>query len=366
MKIVYKQIKDLIPDTKQPRQKILQNNVREMAISIKNEGIINPIEIDNNNVVITGEMRLRGARSIECPHCKKKKHQGWFEVSLTSNENKCPHCNGIVSTKIRFNKVPCKVLNITPNQKFIRQMQENIHHNTMNAWDTAMGFAKTLEILASSTGKLVRDPHHKGKRYQTGTKELSELYGLSKATISDYLNLLKETEEIQEAIKENKIGHTKLRGINGVPKKYKEKLKKKIVKQNYIPKEGIASIADGLKRAELLNKPEIAKKLLEVDYKDENKEPMTQREVVLEVNRIIPDTQTILANDIDRVKAITKKASELENLLNENSLSSIREPSSKMSLTFQLKTLIMIIDKYLKSQEFTTQIAEEDNIKLIK
>jgi len=118
----------------------------------------------------------------------------------------------------------------------------------------------------------------------------------------------------------------------------------------------------------MFQQPEVAKKLLSMDYKDKDGRPMTHREIVLEVNRIIPDTQMVLEKDIDRTKAITEKIYELEKLLEDNALSSFKEPMSKMSLIFQLKILVSIVERYLRHHSFTPQLekAGENRVKLLK
>ena len=57
-------IEKLKPDPNQPRKYIDEEYIKELAISIKNEGIVNEIETDKNFIIITGEMRWRAARSI--------------------------------------------------------------------------------------------------------------------------------------------------------------------------------------------------------------------------------------------------------------------------------------------------------------
>lgn len=332
MKIIQKNISEIKPDPNQPRKHFTDKIVDSMSVSIKNEGVINPIEIDANNIIITGEIRWRASKKAD------------------------------------LKTIPCKVLEINDNKRFIRQMQENIHHNTMNAMDTADGFQKTLDILTSLAARLVRSKKHKGERYKKRVTELSNLYGPSKDTIRGYLELLEETKEVQKHIKSGKISHTKINEVNVAPEEYKKELKAKIIKQNYITRDSIRTIRAGLVRANMFSDKKAAKKIMSFDYKNKEGRPMTNREVVLEVNRIIPDTQTILEKDIDRVKQITQVAIDLGNLLKDNPLSSIREPMSKMSLNFQLKILILILDKYLKSQTFVKHLTDvnKSRVKLLK
>ena len=322
MNIIEKKVSEIKPDPNQPRQHITQSNVNEMAVSIKNEGIINPIEIDKDDIIITGELRFRASK----------------QAGLKT--------------------IPCKILDISDSKRFVRQMQENIHHNTMTAWDTAKGFEKTLRVLSSSAAGFVqRDKKHKGDYFKKGVTELSKLYGLTKTSVSNYLELLNETKEVQESLKKERFAHTKIAEVNTAPEQYRKVLKEKIIEQKYIPRDAIRTIKDGLLRADMYSDKNAAKKILSSDYIDKEGKPMTNREVVLEVNKIMPDTQTILEKDIDRVKKIIQIATDLGDILKENPLSSISEPMSKMSLTSQLRILILILDKYLKSQTFVKYLA---------
>jgi len=328
MKIIQKNISEIKPDPKQPRQHITEKMVNEMAVSIKNEGVINPIEIDKDSIIITGELRWRA------------------------------------SEKAGLKTIPCKILEIADNDRFIRQMQENIHHNTMNAWDTAKGYEKTIKILFPAAGKSQKI----GRPLKKYLKNLSKLYGKGRNSISGSLDHLKEPKRIQKFLKRKDFAHTKITEANKAPKEYVKILKDKVTEQEYIPRDAVRTIRAGLLRADMFSDKGAAKKILSFDYKDEEGRPMTNREVVLEVNKIIPDTQQILGKDIDRVKQITQIATDLGNLLKENKLSSINEPLSKMSLTFQLNILILILGKYLKSQTFTKQLTDvnRDRTKLLK
>lgn len=330
-KIINVPLPKIKEDPNQPRQHFTKTMIEEMATSIKNEGIINPIEIDKNSIIITGAIRFKATK--------------------------------VAGLKV----IPCKlILEIDNSERFIRQMQENLHHNTMSAWDTAKGLEKTIEIICSPSEQTTKSSV--GRPAQVHIRKLTKLYGKSMGWIVEHLKLLQQSKDIQEALMEEKISYTQVREASKAPEQYQENLKKKVIKQNYIPAIGVSAISSALNRSEVMNNPKAAKKLLEADYKDKEGRPMTHREIVLEVNKIIPDTQTILAKDIDRVKAITGKASELEDLLKENSLASIKEPLSKMSLIFQLKVLILILNKYLTDQMFASQLkeAKKDKIKLLK
>ena len=107
MNIIQKNINEIRPDTNQPRKNFPETRIREMAKSILTEGIINPIEVDKDGVIVTGEIRWRSAK----------------EAGLKT--------------------VPVKV--IDPGKtRFRRQVVENVHHNTMTTMDTSRALSKLL------------------------------------------------------------------------------------------------------------------------------------------------------------------------------------------------------------------------------
>ena len=56
------QISKIRPDKDQPRKYIDPEAVEGLAESYKNQGLINPIEVDKDNVIITGELRYQAAK----------------------------------------------------------------------------------------------------------------------------------------------------------------------------------------------------------------------------------------------------------------------------------------------------------------
>ena len=114
-------IEDITFDPDQPRQRIFDEDIKEIAINMKKVGIINPIEIDNDNVIVTGERRYRAAKMAG------------------------------------FKKIPCIRHDIQGDERFMHQVSENIHHNTMAPIDTYRSVKRLLKInnLLESNGKAV-------------------------------------------------------------------------------------------------------------------------------------------------------------------------------------------------------------------
>lgn len=170
-------------DPTQPRKFIDQEKVKGMAQSILAQGVINPIEIDKDFRIVTGELRYRATK----------------EAGLT--------------------EIPCKVIEVSDEDRFERQVIENVHHNTMSSWDTA----KSLEKLLSSY-------HARASHNDTGISQLARKLGKSEGWIRESLSLLEASKEVQEAIKENKISKRQYRDLKSENKEVQKTLEKFVLK----------------------------------------------------------------------------------------------------------------------------------------
>lgn len=89
-------VDSLKPDPNQPRKTFPPDVIENLAMTIKTQGTINPIEVDANNVIITGEVRWRAAK------------------------------------KAGLKTIPVKrISNITGDEKLERQIVENLHHSSL-------------------------------------------------------------------------------------------------------------------------------------------------------------------------------------------------------------------------------------------
>jgi hypothetical protein len=215
-------ISKIKPDPNQPRQSFAADRIKEMAQSILTEGIINPIEIDKDFMIITGEMRWRSAK------------------------------------KAGLKTVPCKILEMSKDDRFLRQVIENIHHNTMTAWDTAQSLRKLLSIfpvVPGTTGKT-----HTGGSEDKGISFLSKRIGKSPSYIREYLYILETSKEFQESIKKG-LNASFVRAVNLAPSEHKEEMEKKIIKGEFVSRDGAKIVAQAIKQS-----PALAKKILDQDY----------------------------------------------------------------------------------------------------
>lgn len=193
-----------------------------MSVSVKNEGIINPIEIDPKFVIITGEMRWRSAK----------------EAGLLT--------------------VPCKIIEIKPKERFLRQMHENIHELTMNDWDTAEGLKKTIGLLLPGGKSKGRPP----KKFE---EILAKEYGKSQQWVSEHLAILNQVGEVREALKKGKLDYTRLRIFTNAPKEHKDWIKGLSLDKS-ISREAARNIASNLNRVTKEGREDIVKKIKDTNW----------------------------------------------------------------------------------------------------
>lgn len=244
MEIIEVQINKIRPDPKQPRQSIDKERVADMAKSIITEGVINPIEVDQDLIIITGELRWRAAR----------------EAGLKT--------------------VPCKIVSIDADIRFRRQVIENIHHNTMTDWDTAVALGKLLKERGgySPGEQLTTSKGGRPGEYHQLEKFADEL-GKSEGYITEHLDLLRAPKEIKEAIRNDKLPFAYLRPLRATPEKYHKQIMQKILRGEFTSRDTTATVVSALKKY-----PKYSRQILGVDYKNDSIQTATAK-----IKKIIPD-----------------------------------------------------------------------------
>lgn len=256
------------PDPEQPRQTLDKDRIADMAQSMKTEGVINPIEVDKQMVIITGEMRWRAAR----------------EAGLK--------------------QVPCKVLDLNPRERFRRQVIENIHHNTMTDWDTAKALKKMLSVALETLGGRSKS----GGYPDQGISKVAKLLGKSKRYVFDHLDLLEAPKDLRESIKKGDTPYTFIRAIKRVPDEFKEAMEKKILAGEFSNRDAAVHVANAIS-----HHPEKAKELLAQNY-----HKYTFQEVVARVAKIVPSAVDRLQEAYDPVKELFAINHELQKWIKTN------------------------------------------------
>lgn len=260
-------------DKNQPRKTIDHDKVKGMALSIKTEGLINPVEIDRTYTVITGEMRTRAARLAG------------------------------------LKTIPCKVMDLSPDGRFRRQVIENIHNLTMTAYDTA----KAIQKLLMAPGATVQ--------------QLSKEIGIPRRTMRDYLDIFKASQPIQKAIQTGNVPYTFIRILNAAPEEFKAEIQDQILANKFAIREIGLQVVNALKKY-----PEKAKEIL--SSKD-----------IKELNKIAPTQTQIVGDKLGRVNELNDIKDKLLLWLDSNPPASLYKVSLPM-VSFALGTIMGRVIKY--------------------
>jgi ParB-like chromosome segregation protein Spo0J len=252
-----------------------------MATSIRNEGVINDIEIDERFIIITGEQRWRAAKLAG------------------------------------LKEIPVKMIKgIKGKERFIRQVQENIHHNTMSPLETAEALDKIRRGLLSSAQEVKTRKDHKPNL--KGVAELNKLLGTRKSTLIEYLDLLGETKEIKNLLRVKGFARGKVQEIKYIPSEYRGKIRKFLVSQPNAPRELFRAAAAAVSRAVRYGEKDKADKILSEKY-----DGLTILEMINKINKIVPTEEDRIKEPSDVVKAIGDKTIELLEILEEHPLISL-------------------------------------------
>jgi len=208
--IVEMPVTSLKRDPGQPRKIFTKESIENMAKTIKIHGTINPIEVDEENVIITGEIRWRAAK--------------------------------LAGVK----KVPTRrILNITRQERLERQLVENLHRVELSSverenaiyalWKS--GRFKSVRELAKTIGY-----HHATIDDIIEVKEFRDRVGGLPATVPT--SLISETNDLDDETRlkilmkvargeiRRPAPQSELRELVRIAKKAPEGLRSKVLEQN--------------------------------------------------------------------------------------------------------------------------------------
>ncbi len=198
--INYVGIDDIKPDKNQPRKVFSAVHIEELSKNLTTIGLINPVEVSPDMVIITGERRWRAAQRA-----------GWTEIPVIINQ-----------------------AHMTPYERLRRQMSENLMQSgvdkaeSMNPVDVARGYAKLLELR----GYNVPPGGTYAKSGEKLIEELSTEIGIAKTTIYEHLELLDQPKYVQEDIHQGRP-RTYYREAERAPEALRDTIKEKISKGDY-------------------------------------------------------------------------------------------------------------------------------------
>lgn len=163
---------DIIPNRFQPRLSFDEQDLNELADSIRQHGIIQPLvlrKIGDKYEIIAGERRYKAS----------------YIAGLTT--------------------VPAVIINLNDNESAEVAIVENIQRKDLSPIEEAKSYQKLLD-----RGYLTQD-------------QLASRMGKTQATVSNKLRLLNLSEDVQEALLNNKISERHARSILRIEDKEEQK-----------------------------------------------------------------------------------------------------------------------------------------------
>lgn len=253
----------LRPDPTQPRKHFDKENVEELAQSIKTTGLLKNIEADKDLVIVTGELRWRAAK----------------EAGLR--------------------EVPVRTVKVTPEERRLRQLHENIHHYGMSPIETAEALRQAFpEVRAGA---------------QVG-RVISRALGKSEHWVSQHLSLFQMPATIRQAIDKRELPMDAVDSIVRVaslekegktPKGIAQAFKKKVERGDIKSKDAVRSVARAISE-----NPGAAREYLKASYRDKD-----VFEVQATLDKIAPTFTGQKYSHEMALSAITAYSRRLEKLL---------------------------------------------------
>jgi ParB family chromosome partitioning protein len=176
------------PDPQQPRRTFPEESLRELADSIRQDGVIQPIEVTqvgtNNYMIVHGERRWRAAQLLELPTIPAVVRRRDYD-SLT---------------------------------RFVRQLVENIQREDLNDVDRAAGLLHLRTMMANEIAAQVEAGLTDGKPHSSkiSWSKVGQRLGYSRQRIHQLIQLLKLPDEIKESVRQGAISERETRVYHGL------------------------------------------------------------------------------------------------------------------------------------------------------
>jgi len=249
----------LKPDPNQPRQTWTEKDLeelKELAETFKTCGVIHPIEVDENNVIILGERRWRASKIAG------------------------------------LNKVPIRrQTGLSYSKRFERQLVDDAHRRDLNPLDRAWAYATAIANINTGKNYTIKEVKEMDRielvnllsrnvglkkpgtdeQLPSGQAELSRRIGVPQRTIGYYLSLLKaepETlkvaeEEWKKPPKERKFQPRHLVEASRLQdKELKKEVEKAIVEGKYGKSDDVREVVTFINKHGTELEPEIKRKLV--------------------------------------------------------------------------------------------------------
>ena len=174
-------ITEIIPNPTQPRTQFDEEALDELADSIRQLGVIQPVTVKKGDggkyVIISGERRWRAAQRAD------------------------------------LKTLPAYIREVDDENLHAMALVENIQRQDLNAIEIALGMQRLIDEC-----NLTQDA-------------LSEKVGKKRSSVSNYLRLLKLPDQVQLALKEGLISMGHAKAIAGAPEELQLRLLKKCIRK---------------------------------------------------------------------------------------------------------------------------------------
>lgn len=175
--VVYLYLDDIIPNRFQPREVFDERALKELAVSIREHGVIQPIIV--------------------------RKVNGKYEIIAGERRYKASALAGLT-------KIPAIIRDLDDKESSKVALLENLQRKNLSPIEEARTYQKILEID------------------QMTQEELAKTMGKSQSSVANKLRLLSLPDEVQDALLKEQISERHARSLLNIPdiKKQKEMLKK--------------------------------------------------------------------------------------------------------------------------------------------
>ena len=167
--VVYLYLDDIIPNRFQPREVFDDQALKELAVSIKEHGVIQPIivrKVENKYEIIAGERRYKA------------------------------------STMAGLTKIPAIVKNLDDKESSKVALIENLQRRDLTPIEEARTYQKILELETGMT-----------------QEQLAQTMGKTQSVVSNKLRLLALPDEVQDALLKEKISERHARSLLNINNK---------------------------------------------------------------------------------------------------------------------------------------------------
>jgi len=265
--IEYLDVNEIKPDPNQPRQtwtKEDEEEIQRMAESFKQQGVIEPIVIDENNIIILGERRWKAC-------------------------------------KIANIKVPVRrIVGLSPAKRFERQIVADTQRMNLRTTDRAWAFATA--IININTGKdysvkeikqMPKDrtvhllyasaKDERGKKKWPGLAEFNRRTGTPEPTVRDYLLAIELGPEFLDAVEKHGVPLTVAKEIKSLEDEGLEKKLLTTVLKEAKEEPGTPLRKETREIASFINKPKVEipflRQTVDVELSQEDKEALVEKKL---------------------------------------------------------------------------------------